>query len=71
MRDLCRTRDTLAQLGHDIDWRFVCLVCDNRPGDPGWGATLGGEIIARGRAIGTLAGELEAALEERGLSIGG
>lgn len=71
MLDFRRTRDSLAQLGHDLDWRFVGPVSSNRPGDPGWIATLDGEVIARGEAIGILAGELEAALEERGFGVRG
>jgi len=42
MLDFRRTRDSLAQLGHDLDWRFVGPACNNRPGDPGWVATLDG-----------------------------
>lgn len=68
---LTRIRERLAELGHDLEWRLVGPVASNRPGDPGWEATLDGEIIARGGAIGTLAGELEAALEERGFGVRG
>lgn len=71
MFDLLRTRERLLQIGHDLNWRFVGPVSSNRPGDPGWIATLDGEVIARGEAIGILERELKAALEERGLSIGG
>ena len=71
MISLMHIRDRLAELGHELHWRLLGPVAINRPGDPGWEATLDGEIIARGGAIGTLAGELEAALEERGFGVRG
>ena len=66
---LTRIRERLAELGHDLEWRLVGPVASNRPGDPGWEAALDGEVIARGGALGILASELAAALEQRGINV--
>ena len=67
MISLMHIRDRLAELGHELHWRLLGPVAINRPGDPGWEATLYGEVIARGGALGILAAELDAALEAREL----
>lgn len=69
MIDLTRARADLAELGHTLDWRLVGPVSDNKPGDPGWQATLDGEVIARGGALGILAAELAVTLEKRGIDV--
>lgn len=69
MLDLYRTRAGLEELGHALDWRLVGPVAGNRPGDPGWEATLDGKIIARGGAHGLLVRELEESLAALGFDV--
>lgn len=52
MISLMHIRDRLAELGHELHWRLLGPVAINRPGDPGWEATLDDEEIAWGGALG-------------------